>query len=104
MGNRGSFDSLRSIRMTFFGREGQGQRGDAVGGVQVAEFAGHSSGCAVYLIHARGSRAGARQIIGGRIRRAFFTKERMLSQAECERPVTVGTSGEWGQGVNFRTR
>ena len=49
MGNRGSFDSLRSLRMTFFGREGQGQRGDAVGGVQVAEFAGHSSGCAVYL-------------------------------------------------------
>jgi len=76
--------------------------GDAVEGVQVAGFAGHSSGCAVYLIHARGSRAGARQIIRRRIRRAIITKERMLSQAECERPVTWGTNRELGQGSGNR--
>ena len=35
----------------------------------------------------------ARQINRGRICRAFFSKERMLSQAECERPVTGGTEG-----------
>ena len=38
------------------------------------------------------------QIKDVRIRRAFFTKERMLSQAECERPVTHRTSGTREQG------
>lgn len=37
------------------------------------------------------------QIGGTRIRRAFFTKERMLSQAECERPVTRRTSRSIGR-------
>ena len=41
--------------MTVFGREGQGegqgQRADAQGSVEMAEFASHSSGSAVNLVH-----------------------------------------------------
>jgi|GEM_PF-5541667 hypothetical protein len=33
---------------------GQGQRADALGGIHVAELAGHGSGSAVYLIHEEG--------------------------------------------------
>jgi len=31
--------------------EGQGQRADALDGIDVAELAGHGSGSAVYLVH-----------------------------------------------------
>ena len=30
---------------------GQGQRAGALGGIQVADLAGHGSGSAVYLVH-----------------------------------------------------
>ena len=48
---RNSPSQVKLLRITACGWEGQGQREDAVGGVQVAEFAGHRAGSAVYLVH-----------------------------------------------------
>ncbi len=58
----------------------------------MAELAGHGSGSAVYLVHQkRATHRRKGRTKEERFRRAFFTKERMLSQAECERPVTWRT-------------
>ena len=58
----------------------------------MAELAGHGSGSAVYLVHQkRATRRRKGRTKEERFRRAFFTKERMLSQAECKRPVTWRT-------------
>jgi hypothetical protein len=59
-------------------------------GVRAAGFPGSGSGFAVFLIHADGLRPAS----GGgwtRIPPRALVKDRMLSQAECERPVTGST-------------
>src|ERR1035437_8484278 len=73
-------------------REGQGNHGDVPWGVQVAGLEGHKSRSAVYLIH---KGLGRRRADDRRVHpRASSGKKRMLSQAECERPVTGDTNRE----------
>jgi hypothetical protein len=69
----------------------QGTIGGVLRGVQVAELEGHVSRSAVYLIH-KEVRTGAGWKLSG-FRQASIAKKRMLSHAECERPVTRSTIG-----------
>jgi len=65
-------------------------RGGVVEGVQVAELEGHVSRSAVYLVH-KEVRTGAWLRNRSSFRQASIAKKRMLSHAECERPVTQRT-------------
>ena len=63
---------------------------DVLGGVQVAGLEGHVSRSAVYLVHKGAGRRHAeerRTVLPG----VKKLRNRMLSQAVCERPVTRGT-------------
>ena len=72
-------------------RTGTETAGDVRGGVQVAGLEGHVSRSAVYLVHEEVS--GRRRADEWRMNPpGVFLRKRMLSQAECERPVTGGTT------------
>lgn len=85
-----------------------GLRGDAVAGVQAAELPEPGSGFGVCLVHIRSETShrgfrqkfdGVRRGKAGLIRRRYVEK-RMLSQRECERPVTERTGiREQGPGI-----
>lgn len=68
----------------------QGLRGGAGSGVRGAELPGSGSRSAVFLIHTEVSGGAGRTKYGG-ISAGRFVKNRMLSHAEYERPVTGGT-------------
>jgi hypothetical protein len=68
----------------------QGQLGGVLRGVQMAELESHMSRYAVYLIHVE-VRTGAWAIPWRMNCQASIAKKRMLSHAECERPVTWRT-------------
>ena len=82
--------------IAWIGEAGRGQAqkmpGDVARGVHVAGLEGHKSRSAVYLIH---KGLGRRRADDRRVHpRASSGKKRMLSQAECERPVTGDTNRE----------
>ena len=62
---------------------------DAREGVELAELPGSGSRSAVFLIHSEVSGGAGRKIEG--LLAGRFVKNRMLSHAEYERPVTRGT-------------
>lgn len=71
----------------------QGLEGGAGYGVRRAELPGSGSRSAVFLIHTEVS-GGAGRTKNGGISAGRFVKNRMLSHAEYERPVTRGTRTE----------
>ena len=82
--------------IAWIGEAGRGQAqkipGDVARGVHVAGLEGHKSRSAVYLIH---KGLGRRRADERRVHpHASSGKKRMLSQAECERPVTGDTNRE----------
>ena len=69
----------------------QGLRAGVPQGVDVAKLQGHRTRSAVFLVHFEGAgRRRADQEKNSSARRHSL-KKRMLSQPECERPVTRGT-------------
>ncbi len=79
----------------FVAGEAQRLRENARGGAQVAGLPGSGSGSPVFLIHKDGLRLARAGACGGACAGACV-ENRMLSQAECERPVTGRTLEDFG--------